>query len=349
MTRKQGKGAGMTADGDKQATSYTAGCLFAGIGGFCRGLKQAGVKVLWANENDRHAVQTYLHNYPDNGLIDKDVLDLSVEGDDLAQVDILTAGFPCQSFSMAGERKGFDDERGQLFFQIIRIIKEFGERKPKILLLENVPFLQFGDGGLWFEQILSRLRRAGYWCARGNCQVLNTAEVTCLPHRRKRLYMVATSIADFPCNDFQFPLPVKDSSKLSLDQLIDWKNIQHDDYYLEEDNRFCTDITKKMDGGHDSNIYQLRRNYTRENKDGLCPPLTANMGEGGHNVPFIKDRRGIRRLTVEECARLQGFDGMEFPDSVPSAKRYKQIGNAVSVPVVTELVHECIRTMNRWG
>ena len=325
-----------------KAAPLTAACLFAGIGGFCSGLARAGVRVLWANENDDYAAETYNANYPRNRLIKKDVCDLSVAGDGLEPVDILTAGFPCQSFSQAGDRKGFDDERGMLFFEILRIIEEFGDRKPRVLLLENVPNLQFGKGGVWFERILRDVQLAGYWFDRDNCQVLNTAKITDLPHRRERLFMVAMATSAFPCNNFRFPAP--NGKPLALNKLINKRAKPPSARYMDSDNLYCKIIAAKMKKGDRDSIYQLRRNYARENK-GECPPLTANMGGGGWNVPVIQDRRGIRELTVAECAKFQGLDDVRFPDSVPDKERYRQIGNAVSVPVAAKLAQECVHVL----
>src|SRR5437016_3323762 len=120
--------------------SVTVGCLFAAIGGFCRAFQQCGASVLWANEKDRFARDTFVANFPKVRHIHKPIEDLSVSGDKMEPVDVLTAGFPCQPFSIAGDKMGFQDERGMLFLHIIRLIDEFGEKKPKILLLENVPY-----------------------------------------------------------------------------------------------------------------------------------------------------------------------------------------------------------------
>ncbi len=323
-------------------TAVTAGCLFAGIGGFCAGLKSASVKVLWANEKNEYASQTYAKNYPGIRLIQKDIKNFSVIGDKLEPVDILTAGFPCQSFSVAGERKGFDDERGQLFYQIVRIIKEFGDQKPSVLLLENVPNLRYGKGGVWFEEVVRNIKLAGYWLGQHNCKVLNTAEITHLPHRRDRLFMVALAIDSFDCNDFNFPLP--NGKPLGLGNLVDKTKKKAPDNYMEKDNRYCKIIKRKMDEGEKGSIYQLRRSYAREHKN-ECPTLTANMGGGGHNVPFVKDRWGIRRLTVEEYAKFQGLEKIKFPDSIPEKEMYRQIGNAVTVPVAEKLAKECVRIL----
>lgn len=328
--------------------SVTAGSLFAGIGGFCLGAKSAGIKVLWANENDAFSCKTYRQNISDVDLVEKDIRDLSVGTDYLKPIDILTAGFPCQPFSQAGPKTGFDDDRGKLFFEIIRLIREFGDAKPKILLMENVPYLQHGNGGEWFSKIMTEIQLAGYWFGRGNCGVLNTAEVSRIPQNRSRLFMVAFSFSHFKANTFRFPVDTKKKTCDSLSKYINRSKKAQDSDYLPRDNRYYHHIKEKIDCGKAGSIYHLRRFgcHIREVKK-LCPTLTANMGGGGHNVPFIKDRWGIRKLTVKECALLQGLSECQFPDDVPTAQRYKQIGNAVSVPVVKILADECVQAIVR--
>ncbi len=317
-----------------------AGCLFAGMGSFCGGLKEAGIETLWANENEESAAHTFRSNHQKVRLVEKDVCDLSVRGDELEAVDILTAGFPCQSFSHAGRKLGFDDERGKLFLEIIRLITEFGQKKPKIILLENVPHLASGDGGKWLHTIITKIQLAGYWFGKTNRRILKTDELTGLPQGRERLFMVAASIDDFYCNDFIFP-----ESKAALRPLEDF--IQRDKKanerdYLPPDNRYRKMIASQIEKGNAKSIYQLRRYYVREYDD-KCPTLTANMGGGGHNVPFIKDRWGTRRLTVKECAALQGLEDFTFPEEVLDKERYRQIGNAVSLPVAKQLATACAR------
>src|SRR5664279_4193109 len=114
----------------------TVGALFSGIGGFCLAFEAAGFRTAWACDVDPYACSVYRSNFPTNRLIEKDVRKLSVKKDRLEPVDILHAGFPCQSFSQAGPRSGFDDERGKLFFEIIRLVKEFKQDKPRVLVFE---------------------------------------------------------------------------------------------------------------------------------------------------------------------------------------------------------------------
>lgn len=322
-----------------QTRPLTAGCLFAGMGGFCGGLKKAGIKTLWANELDPFAACTFSANYPGARMVEKDVCDLTVAGDELQPVDILTAGFPCQSFSCAGQRLGFDDERGKLFLQILRIVGEFGANKPKLILLENVPNLASGDGGKWLQEIITRTQLAGYWFDKDNCRVLKTDEISDLPQIRKRLFMAAASTGAFYCNDIEFPQPSESARPLS--DFIDRQEKREVEDYLPPDNRYCRDIAAEMKKCGGDGLYQLRRSCGVRPYGKRCPTLTANMGGGGHNVPFIRDQWGIRRLTVAECAALQGFDGCVFPENVPDKERYRQIGNAVSLPVAEQLAASC--------
>jgi DNA (cytosine-5)-methyltransferase 1 len=139
------------------ASRVTVGSLFAGIGGFCSAYLRAGAEIKWANELDANACRTYRANFQ-HRLLEKSIIDLSVQEDALEPVDILTAGFPCQPFSKAGNKLGFSDRRGQMFFEIIRLIREFGEKKPKILFFENVSDFKTHDNGRTFATV----KEAGY-------------------------------------------------------------------------------------------------------------------------------------------------------------------------------------------
>lgn len=323
-----------------------AGALFSGIGGFCLGFQQSGIKTVWAVEKDQHAVATYQRNVPGVRLIERNgepagIETVSVLGDKLEQVDILHAGFPCQSFSAAGDRKGFDDPRGQLFFQIIRILKEFGDKRPAVLVLENSPNIRTGDGGSWFMELTKEIKKAGYWFRDSNCAELNAFDMTAVPQNRNRLFMVAFSTDAFRNGKFSFPEKPNLNSK-NLADFIDFSGQLEDDYYyLDEENRYHKMISEKVDDPHC--IYQLRKFLVRVKEPGVCPTLTANMGLGGHNVPFVVDKKGLRKLTERECLRLQGFpESFVFPDEVPRAKRYQQVGNSV-VPPLISLLAERVR------
>lgn len=314
-----------------------AGAIFAGIGGFCLGLQCAGISTSWAIDNDEYAQATYSHNINDTHYILKDVRTIAAL--DLEPVDILDAGFPCQSFSQAGSRKGFEDERGRLFYQLIRIIKEFKDKRPPIIIFENSPYLRHGDGGRWFLEITKEIKKAGYWFRETSYAELDSFELTELPQRRNRLFMIGLSTQSFDNGKFNFPTQ-KNNKPKDLKRFIDFDGEKEDSYYLPRDNRYYKMIDAKLDDP--LCIYQLRKFLVRVKNPNECPTLTANMGLGGHNVPFIYDKKGLRKLTEYECLSLQGFPKeYTFPDAVPRAKRYVQVGNAVCVPVA-ELIAKSI-------
>lgn len=326
----------------------TVASLFAGIGGFCSAFQSEGFKVVWANEMDPHAAKTYKQNHPDVELHEKRIEDLSVIHDNLLPVDILTGGFPCQPFSVAGDRKGFEDPRGKVFFEIIRIVKEFGAKRPKIILLENVPGLVTHDKGVTYSKMINAIQSAGYWFLPPNShEILNTLHITGIPQARERLYMVALSWDYF--DDQCFVFPKKKAKSRPVKEFLDLSQEADKELYFDPESRWGKLFEESMQKGNPEGVYQLRRYYVRENKNDAVYTLTANMGEGGHNVPVIKDSWGIRKLTTSECLRLQGFDTekFKFPDDVSRSQRYKQIGNAVTVTLVQELAKECKRILRK--
>jgi DNA (cytosine-5)-methyltransferase 1 len=316
-----------------------AGALFAGIGGFCVGFQREGIETSWAVENDPAAVTTYSANIGGNKIVSKDgvpqsVLDVTVAASNLSEVDVLHAGFPCQSFSVAGDRKGFDDPRGQLFYEIIRIAKEFGEARPSVLLLENSPNIRIGDGGSWFLELSAQIKKAGYWFRDSNTFELDSFDHTLVPQKRNRLFMVAFATNKFRNGKLKLDLPKLSTHKLVSDFIDFDGEVEDDSYYLDKNNKYYKMITEKIDNPR--SILQLRKYEVRDKGVNTVPTLTANMGQGGHNVPFILDRKGLRKLTEHECLKLQGFpEGYFFPEDVPRAKRYQQVGNSVVPPLIS--------------
>lgn len=326
---------------------YSVGSLFAGMGAFCRAFIDEGFGIAWANEKDQFAALTYRYNFPDTLLLEKPIENVSVISDQLRSVDVLTAGFPCQPFSVAGSKAGFNDPRGRLFFQIIRLLKEFGPQRPKILLLENVPYLLAHDRGRTFMRIVQEVQQAGYWfMPNHHCATLNTRLHTDIPQNRERLYMAALSWDCFDENKFQFPAPVEQTKDYR--EFLDLDRRAEDWYYFPEESKWRKMFEESMANGDPDRVYHLRRHYVREIKAFQVPTLTAHMGDGGHNTPVIRDNWGIRKLTVEECMRLQGIeDGViRFPEALSRSQRYKQIGNAVTVPLVRRLAVECRRQLD---
>ncbi|GAF82925.1 unnamed protein product, partial [marine sediment metagenome] len=244
----------------------------------------------------------------------------------LGNIDIITAGFPCQAFSVAGYRKGFNDPRGNLFFEIARFIDSI---KPRVYFLENVKNLKGHDKGETLRIIEKTLTKdLGYSFY---YFILNTKDYD-VPQTRERIYIVGFRDKTNASN-FKEPEPIQ-STKTIHDILL--KERQPDKYYYKENHQYYKALTREVKS--EDTLYQWRRVYVRENKNGLCPTLTANMGTGGHNVPLIKNSHGIRKLTPRECLRFQGFpDDFEIPEKMAVSHLYKQIGNSVTVPVVEKI------------
>lgn len=310
---------------------YKVASLFAGIGGICLGFKNAGMNIVWANEFDKAACITYRKNFGNDYLVEGDIN--SIEPDIIKdKIDILTAGFPCQAFSIAGYRKGFDDDRGNLFFRVMDYVKKL---QPRVVFLENVKNLKSHDQGRTYNRIIDELKGAGYYIPEP--QILNTLDYGNLPQNRERIYITAFKLEDDKEN-FKF-LEKKDRDK-EIHNIINFHEKKDDIYYYNK-SKYYDQI--KDDVIRQDTIYQWRRIYLRENKNNVCPTLTANMGMGGHNVPLIRDDFDIRKLTPEECLAFQGFpENFEFPNDISKSACYKQAGNSVSVPVI-EGIARCIK------
>ncbi|MDB4876950.1 MAG: (cytosine-5-)-methyltransferase [Gemmatimonadetes bacterium] len=318
------------------------------MGGFAKAFQKVGADVVWANEIDRFAVETFRLNFPTVRCVHKPVEDLTVRGDKLEPVDILTAGFPCQPFSVAGDKLGFKDVRGMLFLEIIRILREFGKKKPAILLLENVRHFRTHDKGRTFKRVQSEIQRAGYWFSEKDAQVLNTSTHTKIPQNRDRVFMVAMNTDLFSSNTFEFPDPLPDGSVKPVRDFLDLDKKAPAECYFQPSSQYYALFVEAMASGDPRAVYQLRRNYVRENMSGECFTIMANIGDGGHNDPVIKDRWGIRKLTRRECARLQGYDdSFKFPPNMSRAQLGKQIGNSVTVPLVVRLAKSCLAELRK--
>lgn len=312
---------------------YTCASFFAGVGGIDIGFQNAGMETIYANEIDKYCFQTLNNNFSfriDNQDIQK--IDLNK----LPIFDILLAGFPCQAFSVAGYQKGFQDPRGALFFSLLKIIKI---KRPSILFLENVKNLINHDNGTTFKFILSSLEMLGY---NNHYQVMNSIEYGNIPQNRERLYIV--SFLDHSISK-KFNFPNKIPLTTDINNIINWDKKVEDYYYYSP--KYIIYNQLKDEISQENIIYQWRRKYVRKNKKGFCPTLTANMGTGGHNVPLIKTKYGIRKLTPRECFNLQGFpNSFILPNTISNAQLYKQAGNSVVVPVIYRIatkILECLK------
>ncbi len=309
--------------------------FFAGVGGIDKGFEEAGFDVIWANEFDKYAAETYRMNFA-NPLVVDDIR--NVKTTDIPDFDVMIAGFPCQAFSVAGYRKGFKDERGNLFFELERIFKT---KKPQVIFLENVKNLVGHDNGNTFRVILERLKKAGYYVKK---EVLNACDYGDLPQNRERIYIVAF-LDKKAYIEFKFPDPVE--LKSTLRDYIYYDVRQEDKYYYTEDTcSFYNELKEKVT--NPDTTYQWRRVYVRENKSNLCPTLTANMGTGGHNVPIIYTPTGIRKFTPRECFNIMGYNKTyKLPQNMANTHLYKQAGNSVVVPVIANIAKEIKGALER--
>lgn len=302
--------------------------LFAGVGGIDLAFEKAGFETIYANELDKNARETFKLNFPDVKLDPRDIREVKKE--DLPQeADIVISGFPCQSFSIAGYRKGLEDEEnGDLFFETLRVAKAVN---AEIIFLENVKNLVGHDKGKTFRIILEALESNGYYV---DYQVLNALEFGNVAQNRERIYIVAYKNKDY-LDNFMFPKPI--ALTRTIRDFIDFETKQDPRYYYTADNfKYYDELVNEMDDP--ATIYQWRRRYVRKNMSGVCPTLTANMGTGGHNVPLIVTDSGeYRKLTPRESFNLQGFPkDFKLPD-LAASHLYKQAGNSVVVDVIERI------------
>jgi DNA (cytosine-5)-methyltransferase 1 len=301
--------------------------LFAGTGAFSLAFEETSkVQTVFSNDMVDHSKKIYDANFS-HTLTLKNLNDIKVE--DIPPHDILTGGFPCQPFSIAGYQEGFNDERSNVFWKILAIIDH---HNPQCVILENVKNLISHDNKKTFKTIKENLEGRGYHV---RYKVLNTAEITGIPQHRERIYIVCFKSKDiFDKFNLDFPKVPKKTISAMLESEVPQKY-----YYTEASSTWnlVKESVKKRD-----TIYQYRRVYVRENKSNECPTLTANMGGGGHNVPLILDAKGIRKLTPRECFNFQGFPSSYILPALSDTNLYKLAGNAVSVPVVKLIANRII-------
>ena len=315
------------------SSTFTTVDVFAGIGGIRLGFEKAGFKTVFSNDIDPFCKLVYDANFYDAQLCIDNIQ--NIKSADIPHFDMLLAGFPCQPFSVAGYRKGFfDKHNGHLFFEIVRILKD---KQPLGFMLENVKNLQSHNEGKTFSVIIDTLHKIGYHC---KAQVLNSMEYGNVPQNRERIYIVGFK-NKATLDLFQFPVKVQLTKSIEniLEDTVDKKYKYKGHLYYE---RLKQRVTLH------NTVYQWRRTYVRQNKSGVCPTLTANMGMGGHNVPIVLQRRTIRALTPRECARIQGFpNSYQLPDNIAETKLYKQIGNSVTVPVVERIAYQIMESLQQ--
>jgi DNA (cytosine-5)-methyltransferase 1 len=313
--------------------------LFAGIGGIRLGFEQTGrIRNVFSSEIDKYACQTYAENFGENPECDVTKIDEK----ELEDFDILLAGFPCQAFSIAGRRGGFDDTRGTLFFDVARIIKE---KRPQAFLLENVKGLTHHDGGRTFRTIMNVLEHdLGYSVF---AQLLNAKDYG-IPQKRERIYIVGFKNK----TDFTFPQPK--NLQVKIKHILEEKEVSSK-YYLS-DTYLQTLVNHKERHEKKGNGF----GYEILSQDTIANTLVVG-GMGRERNLIIDDRlqdfkpktnikgdinkKFVRKMTPREWARLQGFpDTYKIP--VSDTQAYRQFGNSVSVPVIQEIAKIIIEKLD---
>lgn len=256
--------------------------LFAGTGAFTLAFQQTNAVIpVFGNDMVKPSKIIYDENF-NHKLTLKNLNE--IKNEDIPEHDILTGGFPCQPFSIAGLQEGFNDERSNVFWKILSIIDH---HQPKCVILENVKNLVSHDENRTFATIKSNLENQGYHIC---YKVLNTAEITGIPQHRERIYIVCIKSKNV-FDKFNLDFPKIEKKKIS--EILE-EDVPSKYYYTDKSSTW--ELVKNAVVKKDT-VYQYRRVYVRENKSNECPTLTANMGEGGHNVPLILDSKGIRKLT----------------------------------------------------
>lgn len=318
--------------------------LFAGIGGIRLGFEQAfgnDLETVFVSEWDEPARKTYKANFRDNFEIAGDIT--KIFEDEIPEFDICLAGFPCQAFSLAGQRKGFEDDykgmsRGTLFFDVARICEK---HKPKVIFCENVKGLTMHDKGRTFEIIVATLREIGYSVF---YRVLNSKDFG-VPQNRERIYIVAFR-NDIAPESFEFPTPTDNGKKIR--DIIE-ENPVPAKYYLSE----CyLDTLRKHKARHEAKGHGF--GYEIRSWDAVAGAIVC--GGMGRERNLIVDTRqknltptthikgninneGVRKMTPREWARLQGFpDSFALP--LADVHSYKQLGNSVTVPVIKAIAEK---------
>ncbi len=306
--------------------------LFAGIGGFRLAMQNLGGKCVFTSEWDKGAQKTYMANFgetPFGDITKEETKNFIPDG-----FDVLCAGFPCQAFSIAGRRAGFEDTRGTLFFEIEKIIEK---HRPRFVFLENVKNLQAHDNGRTFNILIDILdKKLGY---KTYSAVLNSMTHANIPQNRERIFIVAFDRKRVEIPD-QFPFPGRIERTKKIRDIIDSRK-QSDIFYYTEKHPYYMELKDKITSK--DTVYQWRRMYVRENKNNVCPTLTANMGLGGHNVPLILDDYGIRKLTPRECFSFQGYPKEYILPPCANSKLYTQAGNSVTVPLIQRIAEKILR------
>jgi DNA (cytosine-5)-methyltransferase 1 len=301
--------------------------LFAGIGGIRLAFDKSGGNCVFSSEWDKFAQFTYETNFghkPDGDITEIDVRDIP-------QHDVLTAGFPCQPFSNAGLKKGFDDIRGTLFFDIARILKH---HKPALVLLENVKGFASHDKGNTFRVVKKTLEGLGYEV---HAEVLNAKNFG-VPQNRERIYIVGIMRSKTKQEAFLFPKGTMKKTRLGdiLDKSVDAKYTISDKLWSGHKRR--RDEHRAKGNGFGYSLFDSEAPYTST--------ISARYYKDGSEILVAQRSKNPRKLTPREAARLQGFPA-SFKIPVSDVQAYKQFGNSVAVPVVTAIAKNMVALLKK--
>lgn len=287
--------------------------LFAGIGGIRIPFQELGGRCVFTSEWDKFAQKTYFANFDDRPF--GDITQIGTE--EIPAHDLLLAGFPCQPFSQAGLKKGFQDTRGTLFFNIAEILNH---HRPKAVLLENVKRLRTHDGGNTLQVIIDTLENLGYSV---KYQVFNAKDFG-VPQNRERIYIVGLQ-GDV---DFEFPEPPKIRTRLGdiLQKNVDDKYTISDKLWAGHQRRLREHKAKGFGFGY--SLFDENSEYTST--------ISARYYKDGSEILINQKDKNPRKLTPREAARLQGFPE-DFIIPVSNGQAYKQFGNSVAVPVIRSI------------
>lgn len=302
--------------------------LFAGIGGTRLGFHQTGrTKSVFSSEIDKFAVKTYQANFGDIPVGDI----TKVDEHDIPDHDILVGGFPCQAFSQAGKKLGFEDTRGTLFFEIARILNY---KKPKAFLLENVKNLLLHDHGRTYRVIEETLVELGYAV---NLLVYKAKDFG-VPQNRERIYIVGFNKELVP-NYTSFVKPVPPCTATRVGNILE-KNAN--EKYTISDQLWAGHQRRK----HDNKLAGKGFGYTLFDKDSpYTNTISARYYKDGSEILIKQEGKNPRKLTPREAARLQGFPD-EFIIPVSDTQAYKEFGNSVAVPVIHAIAEQIIKVLD---
>ncbi len=318
--------------------------LFAGIGGFRMAMQNLGGKCVFSSEWDSQAQKTYLLNYGEVPF--GDITSENTKSFIPNDFDVLCAGFPCQAFSLAGKRLGFEEARGTLFFDVAEVLRR---KRPKAFFLENVKGLLIHDKGQTINTILKILREdLNYYVP--DPQIVNAMNFG-VPQHRERVYIVGFR-KDLGVNEFTYPQPtdttktfadVKEDHEVSVKYYLSTQYIStlkaHKARHAAKGNGFGYEIIP--DNGVANAIVVggmgRERNLVIDDRLTNFTPITNIKGE--------VNRDGIRRMTPREWARLQGYPD-NFIIGVSDASAYKQFGNSVAVPAIQATAEELLKRIN---